>query len=219
VEQGPQSRAKAGIEAARCLDDFEAGYGPRVVNGIWRCSIWRLTASCQPAISSPCKSKMSATIACIGVLRTPKELRSGVAKRPQGGCAAGPRWFYSELATGRLGTPPLDSRVGVFRFRADRVILIRPDPPFDLSQGTGVQGEVLHSFLEWNTCWQRLADLPTAALIRPSDLRAETSVARKFAPNQAILVQSPFVTIMPRQFAAAVWAPTLSNADENSRVR
>src|ERR1700739_4709623 len=43
--------------------------------------------SCQPAISSPCKSKMSATIACIGVLRTPKELRSGVAKRPQGGCA------------------------------------------------------------------------------------------------------------------------------------
>jgi hypothetical protein len=78
---------------------------------------------------------------------------------------------------------------------------------------------VLHSFLEWNTCWQRLADLPTAALIRPSDLRAETSVARKFAPNQAILVQSPFVTIMPRQFAAAVWAPTLSNADENSRVR
>src|ERR1700737_1587342 len=30
-----------------------------------------------PAISSPCKSKMSATIVCIGVLRTPKKLRSG----------------------------------------------------------------------------------------------------------------------------------------------
>jgi len=61
--------------------------------------------------------------------------RSGEA--PQGECAAGPRWFYSELATGRLGTPPLDSRVGVFRFRADPVILIRPDPPFDYQ---GAQG-------------------------------------------------------------------------------
>jgi hypothetical protein len=37
-----------------------------------------------PAISSPCKSKMSATIVCIGVLRTPMELRSGVAKAPAG---------------------------------------------------------------------------------------------------------------------------------------
>src|SRR6478672_11614802 len=49
---------------------------------------------------------MSATIACTGVLRTPKELRSGVAKRPQGGCAAGPRWFTANSQQADLGHRP-----------------------------------------------------------------------------------------------------------------
>jgi hypothetical protein len=80
---------------------------------------------------SPCKSKMSATIACIGVLRTPKELRSGVAERPKAGAQPGQGGFTANSQQADLGHRLSTSRVGVFRFRADPVILIRPDPPFD----------------------------------------------------------------------------------------
>jgi hypothetical protein len=52
---------------------------------------------------SPCKSKMSATIACIGVLRTPKELRSGVAKRPKAGAQPGHGGFTANSQQADLG--------------------------------------------------------------------------------------------------------------------